>query len=462
MVGAAALGFADDAAACTRWASERGNDRHAGTAEAPYRTLRQLVRSLGSGQVGCLVPASTFRERLVVDKAGLTIRTQGAPRAVVVGGALVIRGADAVRVEQLRVQGNRPRDPAIVEVRANGFQLVRSEVSGPFLLNRDIACVLLESAAWTLLEGNQIHNCTGATTRRLYSPGILVSNADHTTIRNNFVYHTTGDAIVLAPAAMRSVVRNNLIDGNVSGVYLGGSSAGNRVTSNIISYSGRFSVHGTPTGGGNFVARNCLWRGFQGNIRGTGYLTTGNLIVSPRYVDRPRTYRIRRGPCFGKRPYPRGVTASPRPRPVARKAAPPVRKAAPPVRKAARPVRRVRPRMLPRFLVQYRLLALPDKVRVVNLGAVRLAPGSRVELHCVRGCGAVERRRASASGTVRTTRLRGRWLNRGALLEVRASRPGWVGHSVRVAVTGLPSGVRISHACVRPGSTSRVPCSAYR
>ena len=128
VVGAAALGFADDAAACTRWASERGNDRHAGTAEAPYRTLRQLVRSLGSGQIGCLVPGSTFPERLVVDKAGLTIRTEGSPRAVVVGGVLVIRGADAVRLEQLRVQGSRPRDPAIVEVRANGFQLVRSEV----------------------------------------------------------------------------------------------------------------------------------------------------------------------------------------------------------------------------------------------------------------------------------------------------------------------------------------------
>ena len=329
MVGAAALGFADDAAACTGWASERGNDRHSGSAEAPYRTLRQLVRSLGSGQVGCLVAGSTFTERLVVNKAGLTIRTQGSPRAAVVGGVLVIRGADAVRLEQLRIQGSRPRDAAIVEVRANGFQLVGSEVSGPFLLNRDTACVLLESAAWTLLEGNQIHNCTRATTRRLYSPGIFVANADHTTIRHNFVYHTTGDAIVLAPAAMRSVVRNNLIDGNVSGVYLGGSSAENRVTSNIISYSGRFSVHGTPSGSGNFVARNCLWRGFQGNIRGTGYLTTGNLIVSPRYVDRPRTYRVRRGPCFGKRPYPRGVTASPRPRPVARKAAPTVRKAAP-------------------------------------------------------------------------------------------------------------------------------------
>jgi parallel beta-helix repeat protein len=456
VAGAGALGFADDAAACTRWASERGNDRHSGSAEAPYRTLRQLVRSIGSGQIGCLVAGSTFQERLVVNKAGVTIRTQGSPRALVVGGVLVIRGADSVRLEQLRIAGNRPRDPAIVEVRANGFQLVRSEVSGPYLLNRNTSCVLLESAAWTLLEGNQIHNCTRATTRRLYSPGIFVANADHTTIRHNFVYHTSGDAIVLAPAAMRSVVRNNLIDGNVSGVYLGGSSAENRVTSNIISYSGRFSVHGTPSGGGNFVARNCLWRGFQGNIRGTGYLTTGNLIVSPRYVDRPQTYRVRRGPCFGKRPYPRGVTASPRPRPVARKAAPPVRKA------PARPVRRARPRMLPRFLVQYRLLALPDKVRVVNLGLIRLAPGSRVELRCVRGCGAVERRTATASGTVRTTHLRGRWLNRGALIEVRASRPGWVGHSVRVGIAGLPSGVRISHACTAPGSTSRVPCARFR
>ena len=32
----------------------------------------------------------------------------------------------------------------------------------------------------------------------------------------------------------------------------------------------------------------------------------------------------------------------------------------------------------------------------------------------------------------------------------------------RVAVTGLPSGVRISHACIRPGSTSRVPCASFR
>jgi hypothetical protein len=450
----------ESAAACTRWASPEGSNRSDGTQSAPFQTLNRLVGSLTAGEVGCLRPGATFTARLVVNRAGITIQTgPGGSRATIVGGIEVIDGADNVTLSHLRVRGDGRSRRAVVAIQANGVRLVRSDVTGLDVLNRSAPCVLLDGVFGVLLEGNEIHNCTRATTRHLYSAGIVAANAEATTIRHNFVYHTVGDGIVLAPNAHRMVVQNNIIDGNVGGVFLGGASSGNRVVDNVISYSGRHNVHASSlTGGDNLVAGNCVWRGFRGSIVGRGFRAIGNLRASPRYVDRSRTYRMRPGPCFSKRPYPRPVPGA-RQAPASRPAAPARRPARPRARPRSRPVRIA---ALPRFRVRYHLRALQTKVQIVRLEVAGLRRSVAIEARCTRACSAVERPLRRRDGTAVLTRLRGRWLPVGASLEIRTSRRGFAGHVARVTVTGLPDGVRIVHGCVPPGGTSAVSCRRYR
>ena len=447
---------AESAEACNRWVSPTGSNRSSGEQNAPFRTFGRLVRSLSAGQVGCLQPGATFRGSLVVNRAGITVQTgPGGHRAVISGGIRVIDGADNVTLSHLRVRGRGANRRAAVVIEANGVRLIRSEVNGLDTTNRSVPCLLLDGVFGVVVEGNEIHNCTRATTRNLYSAGIVAANATATTIRHNFVYHAVGDGIVLAPNAQRVVVHNNVVDGNVGGVLLGGSSSGNRIVDNVISYSGRHNVHAFGlSGGDNLVARNCLWRGYRGNVAGSGFRRAGNLVASPRYVNRPQSYRMLRGPCFRKRPYPR-------PAPGARPAA--VRRPAP--RPRPKPAPRARPRkiaVVPAFRVRYHLRGLPTRVQVVRLELVGLAPSVSVEARCTRGCSTVQRPSRRAGGTASISRLRGRWLPVGARLELRATRRGWAGHWARVTVTGLPRGVRIAHGCVPPGGGGAVPCRRYR
>src|SRR5207244_8578572 len=138
------------------------------------------------------------------------------------------------------------------------------------------------------------------------------AHASGTRILDNFVYHTLGNGIVLAPHAVGARVSHNFLDGNVSGILIGGSrteaSSGNVVADNILSYSGKWNVHTAwlgPVGRGNVVTGNCLWKGFAGNLVGTGLAVRRNLVASPRYVDRARRFSLRPGrPCFPKRPRP--------------------------------------------------------------------------------------------------------------------------------------------------------------
>src|SRR5262249_26864358 len=144
--------------------------------------------------------------------------------------------------------------------------------------------------------------------KNLYSPGILVASAVGTRITNNVVFHVVGDGIALGPNAQRSVVERNVVDGNVSAVYLGGgertASSHNVVARNILSNSGHWNVHSAwsgPVGGRNVVTSNCLWNGFHGNVAGTGFGLSGNIVANPRFVNRT-SYAMAWGPCLAKRP----------------------------------------------------------------------------------------------------------------------------------------------------------------
>jgi hypothetical protein len=428
--GAVTLAAAPGAsAACTRWASSHGRDRGGGTATAPFRTVQRLVAALPRGGTGCLTAGSVFHERVWLIRPA-TLRSAGG-RATIVGNVTIARDASDVVVRGLRIQGSRGR--ATIDVRGDRARIVGNDVSGTGFRDRSTPCVILDAVHRVVIDGNRIHNCTLASRRDLYAPGILVVSAVRTRITNNLVFHVVGDGIALGPDAQRSRVERNIVDGNVSGVYLGGNgrtaSSYNVVAHNILSNSGRWNVHSAWTGRigtGNVVASNCLWNGFGGNTEGTGLLLRGNVVADPRFRDRPRSYAMAWGPCLAMRP---SIVAAHVP-------------------------------ALQQFRVAYRLRALPRRVQLVQLTLTGVTPGASVSLRCRSGCAASWHGTARSSSLVLPV-LRGAWLARGAVLEVRARRYGFVGSYARLVVTGLPNGVHVEHACLAPAGTIPVPCSRH-
>jgi hypothetical protein len=416
LVAAAAVGAvaAPHASACTLWASSKGNDRASGEARAPFKTVHRLLAALPGGSVGCLVGGSTFRERVWITRP-VTLTTTG--RSVtVVGGIVIAHSAPGTTVRGLAVRGGG-RGRAAIDVRANGTRIAGNDVSGPGFRDRSNACILLEGVRRVVVDGNRLHNCTRASRRNLYAPGVLVRSASGSTVSNNVVYHTLGDGISLGPNAQRTRVHRNIVDGNTNGIFIGGSgstaSSNNVVTQNIVSNSGGWNVHaqwGSAVGRGNVVTSNCLWHGFGGNYGGTGYSHGGNVVASPRYRKRPTDFTLTGGPCVAMHPS---------------------------IVRAHLPT-------LPRFSVAYRLRALPKRVQVVSLTLTGLTPRSKVSVQCTARCGTRWVGRPPRS-TFALPVLRGAWLARGATILVREQVDGWQGHVARITVTGLPGGVRIDH-----------------
>ena len=425
--------------ACAQYASNTGNDAASGRLDAPVRSIGRLLAGLDKGETGCLLPGWRFSEHVRVTAGGglgrpLRIRGLGRSRPVLAGVINVTRTGHDVTFQHLRIDGDGTPGRAIVRVTGTHISLVDVEISGPRYRNASIACIQVGGGArWTAIRRARIHDCTRTNTRKLYAPGIVVANATGTTIADTVVYHTIGDAIVLAPHARSTRINHSIVDSNTSGIYIGGDSSGNVVADNVIAYNGKWNVHG---GGGaargNVVTRNCLWRGFVANVAGGGFSAYGNLVAPPRYLRHGAGFAMRPGPCATKRPGARRAAAFVHPR----ASVPPVRKPVPP---------KPPPRRLRRFVVEYRLLGLKSRVQVVSLTLTGLKPGSTVDIRCVRRCSARERLTAGAGGTASSGALLGAWLPRGAVVTVREHRRGWVAAAARVTVVGLPRGVRIAH-----------------
>jgi hypothetical protein len=472
--GAAALGpGAGSAAACDRWASAQGSDANAGTAARPFRSVGRLVRRLAPGQEGCLASGSVFTGSIRIAKRGITLRASGSRRAEIRGAIAIARGADGVTLAGLAVRGPRSARTPIVSVQGHRARLIRNDVTGLSTVPGGVVCVRLDRVVAPVVDGNSVHHCTRATSRRGHSTGILARGTRGGRVANNFVYGIAGDAIALA-GAQGLAVHHNLVDGNTIGVVLSAGARSNRILSNIISRAGVNLVRSTLSRGAgrtNLVAANCLWRGYRGNLAGAGrgFVTRRNLVSSPRFVNRPRGFQLRAGPCFGKRPYATPslrraaaiVPAAAQPRAVPRR---PVARprATPPPPPAARRTATGGPAMVSAFRVRYRLLGYPGSVRVVALTAIGLGSGARVRVRCVEGCRADVPVRVS-NGRAALRRFHGSRLGRGTVIDVRASRPGAIAHVARITVVGLPGGVRIEHGCAPDSDpTLFVPCSAYR
>lgn len=427
---AALIAPAPASAACAAWAHPGGNDRGDGTRRAPVKTITELMARLQPGKTGCLAGGQRFTEAARITKGGASgrpVRLRG--NGSVLRGGIVIRTSDVV-VAGLRIRGLGERRGGVVVVQGERVALLHNDITATDIV-KSTPCVFVDGASGTTIDGNTIHECTKTTSRNVAAQGIYVVNSAGTTIANNVVARTSGEGIALSGARRVAVVRNHVY-GNTNGVYFGPGTTQAMVVNNVIAFSGRNNVHGGG-GSGNLVTSNCLWKGFGGNVSGGGFAAVGNLVQSPRYVNRYRSLALLPGPCKARAPRSKRSAAS---------------------LGTALPV-------MPDFRVHYRLLGFPGRVQVVSLSFTRLVPGARISVRCARGCSAREARTAGASGRAASRSLRGRWLDRGSVLEVRATAEGWHGAFARVLVVGAPRGVRISHACLGQGSFRPVNCARY-
>jgi hypothetical protein len=425
---------------CAQYAANTGSDGSSGRINAPVRSIGRLLAGLKKGQTGCLLPGWRFSEHVRVTGGGglgrpIRIRGLGARRPVLEGIVRVSKTGHDVTFQHLRIEGDGTPGRAIVAIAGTHVSLVDDVVTGPRYRNASVACIRVGGGARaTAILRTRVHDCTRASTRQLYAPGIVVSQATGTSIVDTIVFHTIGDAIALAPSSYRTRIWHSIVDSNTSGIYIGGESSGNVIADSVIAFNGKWNVHG---GGGpargNVVTRNCLWHGFVANLAGGGFSAYGNLVASPRYVQHGSTFRMRPGPCAVKRPGERGTAPLVRARPAGESKPRPARKPAP------------APKRLKRFLVQYRLLGLRSRVQVVSLTFSGLRPGSTVDIRCVRGCRAAEHLTAGPDGTASSGTLVGAWLPRRAVVSVREHQSGWVAATARIVVVGLPGGVHIAH-----------------
>ncbi len=131
-------------AACDRYASPHASREGSGSRARPYQSLERLVRSLGPGQVGCLMPGR-FRHGGVVrmDEARTTIRSLGRPRATIDGAVWVMPGARGARIAGLNLTSHDSEFSIPLKVQADGVKLLGNDISAA----RSISCVLVGSTA---------------------------------------------------------------------------------------------------------------------------------------------------------------------------------------------------------------------------------------------------------------------------------------------------------------------------
>jgi nitrous oxidase accessory protein NosD len=296
-------------AACDLYASPRASGQGSGSRSRPYQSLERLARSLGPGQVGCLMPGR-FRHRGVVrlDEPRTTIRSLGRPRATNDGALWVEPGAHGARIAGLRLTSHDREFAIPLKVQADGVKLLGNDITAA----RSISCVLVGSSrtvSGLLIEGNRIHNCgrTGKLDHLIY-----LTQSRGAVIRRNLLVHNPGGwAVHLYPDADGTLVAGNVIDSNQGGVIFAGSgggatSDGNVVRGNVITNSSpRWNIEsswsGGPSGHGNNASQNCLLSSGRGAPSGLGYTNgfqaSSNVVAhAPVYVDRKAgNYRVRRG-----------------------------------------------------------------------------------------------------------------------------------------------------------------------
>jgi parallel beta-helix repeat protein len=308
---------------CDRVAAPGGSNSAAGTEAAPYATAQKLVDSTAPGQVGCL-RGGRYSENVRVNHGGssnsnrVTIRSFPGERAAIHGRLYVPDESNFVTFEQLNLNGHD--SPMCGNTGSDYCQQPSPTVNGDDIVFQDDdvtndhsgICFALGNQAYgaaqrVIIRRNRIHDC-GRIPSSNHDHGIYLSDANDVQILDNVIYDNADRGIQLYPAADRTIVRGNIIDGNGEGVIFSGeggdTSDDNVVENNVITNSKiRFNVESwypNSSGTGNVARNNCLYGGKQGNV-GTqdGFKASSNLVVDPQFTDRgSKDFRLKVGsPC---------------------------------------------------------------------------------------------------------------------------------------------------------------------
>ena len=303
------------ATACDRVASPSGSDGAAGTVNAPYATVQQLVDSLQPGQTGCL-RAGVYEQDVTMRHGGtarapIVVRSYPGETATLVGRLRLAEGSDYTVVSGLNLIGIEhghecSRMCASPTVDADHTTWIGDNVTND---HADAICFVLGdsggvygSADYTTVEDDRIHDC-GALPATNYDHGIYVEESHGSRILDNLIYDNADRGIQLYPQAIHTLIRGNVIVGNGEGVDFGASgqqsSNDNLVEDNVIAYSNvLYNVlsaygPGDQVGTGNVVRHNCIGGGAYDNAanRGgirfdhTGFELEANVLAKPVFED---------------------------------------------------------------------------------------------------------------------------------------------------------------------------------
>ena len=388
---------ADPAVTCHKWAdTQLGNDYggHDGSSAKPFATVYKLVNSLGAGQTGCLRAGQAFGEpqgepnwdKHINNPKFVQIKASGEP-----GNPITIRSGPgdtpASFTGQLEAVGSEdPEKPNAHDIVLRNITFKGSGTLGKthLILNGDNISLLDNNIttskgicvnagmfqtyddAWyaengvmklpdvvatdLTISGNRIHHCGSASTDQDLGEsgvhGIYLVNTVDAKVTNNYIYSNAVRGVQMYPKAHRTLVANNVIDGNSSSVNIGSCwqaarsctrkaySTDTVVENNIITnstFSFRDDTHQifanfpftSRETYGNVVRGNCVWpqgdKNF-GNLGSNG-ITYGfvggpadNAVADPRYVNRAAGNFSMPvdSPCAGKGP----TTDTPSPSPT--------------------------------------------------------------------------------------------------------------------------------------------------
>ena len=294
-------------AACTHFVSTAGSDQGTGTSTSPWRTISRLVQAWEPGTVGCLDGA--FVEDVSIMRGGtaaakVTLRSRPGTTASIRGRLWVARGADHVVVAHLRLDGRAIKDTSRKSLPSPTVNAAHTKLLDNDITNvRTRVCVVLGSirgygaAVMPVLAYNRIHDCgrRGANTPH----GVYMESTRRAKVVHNVIFDNADRGIQLYPDAQGSLIANNLIDGNGTGIIFSGAEGyassrnvvlrnvigGSQVRSNLEHY---WEQAPRRVGVGNVAARNCLGGARQGNFATplVGYRAAGNATGVLRYQNR--------------------------------------------------------------------------------------------------------------------------------------------------------------------------------
>jgi len=281
------------------------------TLAAGSANLQRWVGRLHRGDVGCL--RGTFHKSLSIHGSGFRLTSAPGTRATIDGVVFLAHSSHDVVLSHLRL---RSTDTPTLRINGRRITIRGTDVTNA---HRGI-CVSIGGgferwgiASGVALQWDRIHDC-GRLPATNHDHGVYVEGAVGTVITDSLIYDNADRGIQFFPNAQRSLVTNNVIDGNGEGVLFASedtyASSDNLVARNIISNSTqRHNLEAWwagPVGIGNVAKLNCLWNGAQGNLdlSAGGVLAIGNLVANPGFVDRAaKNFSLKPGSlCAGMGP----------------------------------------------------------------------------------------------------------------------------------------------------------------